>query len=198
MSHPPRWIAAGLLAFFCALPSLHAQTPEVDKPPSFVNDVLPVLTRLGCNQGACHGKNAGQNGFRLSLRGYAPEWDHRWITREYSGRRVNTAVPEDSLLLRKPLGLVPHEGGKLLAAGSREHQLLLDWLRAGAPGPRKDEPEVQRLKVHPGDRSLAVGQELQLAVDAVYADGRHRDVTWLARFDSNDPGTAEVDAGGRV
>src|SRR5262245_6448447 len=82
-------------------------------PPSFLNEVEPLLTRLGCNQGACHGKGSGQNGFRLSLRGYAPELDHAWLTREFTARRVDPAVPEDSLLLRKPLGLVPHEGGKL-------------------------------------------------------------------------------------
>src|SRR6516162_1605230 len=70
--------------------------------PSFLNDVMPVFTRLGCNQGACHGKGAGQNGFRLSLRGYAPELDYQWLTREYEGRRISRAVPEDSLLLRKP------------------------------------------------------------------------------------------------
>lgn len=57
--------------------------------PSFLNDVQPILTRLGCNQGACHGKAAGQNGFRLSLRGYAPEWDYEWLTREHFGRRIH-------------------------------------------------------------------------------------------------------------
>jgi hypothetical protein len=121
----------------CALALLAAAAPARDPAPSFLNEVEPLLTRLGCNQGACHGKNAGQNGFRLSLRGYAPEWDHAWITREFGGRRVNTAVPEDSILLRKLLGQAPHEGGKLLSLGSREHRLLLDWVRAGAPRARQ-------------------------------------------------------------
>jgi hypothetical protein len=123
------------------------------RPPSFLNDVMPLFTRLGCNQGACHGKNAGQNGFRLSLRGYAPEWDYLSLTREFDGRRISTAVPEDSLLLQKPLGLAPHEGGKLFRQGGREYQVLLDWLKAGAPGPLKDDPEVRRLEVLPGKRA---------------------------------------------
>src|SRR5947207_3014626 len=109
--------------------------PERAAPPSFVNDVVPVLTRQGCNSGACHGKIAGQNGFRLSLRGYAPEADYPGLTREFEGRRISTAVPEDSLLLRKPLGLTPHAGGKLFMEGSREYQVFLDWLRAAVPGP---------------------------------------------------------------
>jgi hypothetical protein len=183
------------------LPSLRAQVPEGEKPPSFVNGVLPVLTRLGCNQGACHGKNAGQNGFRLSLRGYAPEWDHRWITREFGGRRVDTAAPEDSLLLRKPLGLVPHEGGKLLRAGSREYQVLLGWIRAGAPGPVAGEPEIKRVEARPPREAadgLRPGDQLSLTVQAEYGDGSRRDVTWLAKFDSNDAGIANVDATGKV
>jgi hypothetical protein len=168
------------------------------RPPSFVNDVEPLLTRLGCNQGACHGKGAGQNGFRLSLRGYAPEWDHTWITRELDGRRINRADPEASLLLRKPLGRAPHEGGKLIAEGSRAHRLLLDWLRAGAPGPQKDDPSVRRIEVLPGNRLLKPGQEQQLLVRAEHEGGIWKDVTWLTQFVSGDPSVAEVDAGGKV
>src|SRR5271166_3366199 len=100
-----------------------AGTLPAQAPPSFLNDVIPLLTRLGCNQGACHGKNAGQNGFRLSLRGYAPEWDYLSLTREFSGRRINPAVPEASLVLQKPLGRASHEGGKLFQEGSRAYQL---------------------------------------------------------------------------
>jgi hypothetical protein len=168
------------------------------RPPSFVNDVTPLFTRLGCNQGACHGKNAGQNGFRLSLRGYAPEWDYLWVTREYDGRRINRAAPEASLLLRKPLGLTPHEGGKLLREGSREHRVLLDWIRSGTPGPLPKEVHVRRLEILPGNRVLRTGQEQQLLVRAQYSDGRWRDVTWLARFESNDAAVAEVNPQGKV
>src|SRR6266566_4646548 len=98
MPRLPHVLACSLLLGL--LPAIaKAQTPATqDKTPSFVNDVLPLLTRLGCNQGACHGKSAGQNGFRLSLRGYAPEWDHAWLTREFASRRVNPTAPEQSLL----------------------------------------------------------------------------------------------------
>lgn len=108
-------------------PAARAETP------SFVNDVVPVLTRFGCNQGACHGKGAGQNGFRLSLRGYAPEQDHASLTREFAARRLSFADPESSTLLRKIAGQAPHEGGKLLTRGDRAYHLLLAWIRAGAP-----------------------------------------------------------------
>src|SRR6476620_10043907 len=78
--------------------------------PSFLNEVVPLLTKAGCNQGACHGKGAGQNGFRLSLRGFAPDQDFRSLTREFDGRRIDPTKPEDSLLLLKATGQVPHEG----------------------------------------------------------------------------------------
>src|SRR6476469_5600409 len=126
-------IAVWLAGVMLSLATVRAETPV--RPPSFLNDVMPLFTRLGCNQGACHGKGAGQNGFRLSLRGYAPEQDFAWLTREFNGRRVSPAVPEDSLLLRKPAGLALHEGGTLFAVGSRPYQVFLAWLRAGTPGP---------------------------------------------------------------
>ncbi len=171
---------------------------RAERPPTFVNDVQPLLTRLGCNQGACHGKGSGQNGFRLSLRGYAPEWDHDWITREFHGRRVNRAAPEASLLLRKPLGQAPHEGGKVLQERSRGHRLLLDWIRGGTPGPQKDDLSVQRLEILPGDRLMRPGQVQQLLVRAEFSDGRSKDVTWLTQFSSGDISVAEVDASGKV
>src|SRR3954468_46041 len=121
-----------------ARPQIQPPTGQSVGKPSFVNDVVPILTRQGCNQGSCHGKGAGQNGFRLSLRGYAPESDHRWITREFNGRRIEGASPEMSLLLRKPIGDAPHEGGRVFDADSHEYRVLLDWLKAGAPGPRTE------------------------------------------------------------
>src|SRR5262245_32815726 len=167
-----------------------------DEAPSFINDVVPLLTKLGCNQGACHGKAAGQNGFRLSLRGYAPEQDHASITREFSGRRINPAVPEESLLLQKPLGLARHEGGKLLAVGSREYQVLLDWLRAGAPGPRAAEPKLENLSLTTRAGSQKPGDTQALKVEAHFSDGSRSDVTWLTRFDSNDAAVVTVSSDG--
>lgn len=191
-------IAVSLAGLLLCIEFVHAEAPAVNKPPSFLNDVMPLFTRLGCNQGACHGKGSGQNGFRLSLRGYAPERDYEWLTREYTGRRVSAAKPEESLLLRKPLGLAPHEGGTLFSVGSRPYQVLLSWLRAGMPGPKKNDSQVRKLVLLPGNRSLRPGQPFQLLVQAEYSDGQTRDVTWLSKFDSNDAGMAEVDAEGLV
>ena len=176
--------------------SSRAEEPAV--PPSFNRDVLPLLTKLGCNQGACHGKLAGQNGFRLSLRGFAPEWDHFWITREFFGRRISGTRPEDSLLVSKPLGTVPHAGGRLLNAGSRESQLLLNWLKAGSPGPIKYEPTVAKLTISPSAATLSAHQSQPVTVEAEYTDGRKRDVTWLTRFTANDTAVAEVDRAGKL
>lgn len=195
MKSPAFRCLALLLVWFGLNSTAEAQDK---KAPSFVNEIEPLLTRLGCNQGACHGKNAGQNGFRLSLRGFAPDWDHGWLTREYSGRRINPAFPEASLLLQKPLGHAPHGGGVLFSEGGREYQLLHDWIRAGAPGPTKDDPELRRLEILPGAKTLKPGEEIQLQVKAEFSSGEIRDVTWLARFDTNDASVASVTPAGTV
>jgi hypothetical protein len=198
----PRTVLAFLVCLFAGSvvvsPAVAQESRPADKPPSFLNDVMPLFTRFGCNQGACHGKGAGQNGFRLSLRGYAPELDYAYLTREFAGRRLSVTAPEDSLLLRKALGVTPHSGGKLFARGSQPHKVLLDWLQAGAPGPRLDDPAMASIDVLPAKQSLRPGDTLQLSVRARYTDGSTRDATWLSRFDSNDAGMASVDAAGTV
>jgi hypothetical protein len=167
--------------------------------PDFRREIEPLLTRLGCNQGACHGKLAGQNGFRLSLRGYAPELDHTWITQELAGRRINPASPDDSLLVTKPLGVVPHEGLVRFAEGSRYHRTLTDWIAARAPGPGEGAgATATAVEVFPGRRIWAKGSTQQLLVQARWADGRVRDVTWLAQFFSNDEVIATVTPEGLV
>src|SRR4029079_18480637 len=119
MAHPRKFSAlAGLFVALFFPCTTRADEATYASPPSFRQDVLPVLTRYGCNAGACHGKLAGQNGFKLSLRAYAPEMDHPWLTTDLPSRRIDYAFPEDSLLLRKPAGLVPHEGGKRFEVGS--------------------------------------------------------------------------------
>lgn len=168
------------------------------RQPSFRQDILPLLTKAGCNAGGCHGKLAGQNGFRLSLRGFAPEWDHPWITTEVYGRRLNYAVPEESLMVMKALGRVPHEGGQRFPEGSREHRLLVDWIAARAPGPVSTEADAARLEVLPGQRQMTLGQTQRLLVRAHYAEGVARDVTWLCQFFSNDETTLEVTTDGVV
>jgi len=165
---------------------------------SFRNDVVPVLARLGCSAGTCHGANSGKGGFRLSLRGYAPEQDFAWITRQFSGRRITREAPEASLLLRKPLMETPHGGGRALARGSAEHRTLLGWLREGAPGPADDEARLTALKALPGDRVYAPREEQRVVVQAEYSDGSARDVTDRVLFRSNDEAVATVSPEGQV
>ncbi len=160
--------------------------------PSFQHDVIPLMTRFGCNSGSCHGKLSGQNGFRLSLRGYAPELDFEYIARESRGRRLNSAAPEHSLLLRKAAGLEPHGGGKRFDRDSPAARVLIDWISAGAPGPQPNETNLERIEVSPETRTLSIGESQTLSVTAVYSDGHQRDVTWLTRFATSDPGTLEV------
>jgi hypothetical protein len=166
--------------------------------PSFRSEMIPLLTRAGCNSGGCHGKGAGQNGFRLSLRGFAPEQDYLAITREFSGRRLDRTMPEHSLLLRKATGQTPHEGGRLIAQGSREYQLLLAWLQAGCPEPNPNEPQLRKLELTPATTVLKPGEAVQLVATATFSDGSRRDVTWLTRFESNDPADLAVTPTGRA
>ena len=160
--------------------------------PSFREDVIPLLTRAGCNMGACHGKLAGQNGFRLSLRGFAPDEDYEHLTRESRGRRVNFAQPDASLVLTKALAAEPHEGGARFAPGSREHTLLRDWVLAGAPGPVTNEARVAKLQLTAANRPLKPGEKVPITARATYTDGHERDVTWLAQFFANDESTVKV------
>lgn len=185
-----------VLAIFLA-PAL-GRAIEIPANPSFNDDVVPVLTRFGCNMGACHGKLAGQNGFRLTLRGYAPELDHKYIAREENQRRINLAAPDQSLLLLKPTGKMPHAGGKLIDANSPAYQVLKNWVASGAPGPDASEPAIARIEVSPKSRTMKVGETQAITVTAHYADGRARDVTWLTKFESNDAGLAPVTAAGTV
>ena len=186
---------AVLISLACIGMAIPADAAE---QTSFNHDVVPVLTRFGCNSGGCHGKLAGQNGFRLSLRGYAPELDHSTITREALGRRINAASPDESLLVRKAANLIPHGGGQRLEPGGKAAQILTDWIAAGAPGPRTDEATLLRIEVSPSNSTLATDESNQLAVTAIYSDGQRRDVTWLTQFASSDSGVLEVAPSGLV
>ncbi len=166
--------------------------------PSFRQEILPVFTKAGCNAGSCHGKLAGQNGFRLSLRAYAPEWDYDWITREAGARRIDFGFPETSLLIRKASGGVVHEGGTRFKPGSRSYRMLVAWIEARAPGPLPNDADPVKLEILPGNREMQAGESQQLLVRAQYPDGRVRDVTWLAQFFSNDEGIASVKPDGCV
>ena len=194
---PTFWIVALSILAACVGASPLARKP-VQKPVSFLNDVVPILTRAGCNQGICHGAAVGKNGFKLSLRGYAPELDFVAITRLSRGRRINTTHPEQSLLLRKPLLDLPHIGGKALQRGSQEVAILIHWLEQGALGPDANDPHVTALQVTPSVQALAPKASLPLKVQAVFSDGSKRDVTHWARFATNDENVATVVPAGLV
>jgi hypothetical protein len=165
----------------------------------FAEDVVPVLTRAGCNMGACHGKAAGQNGFHLSLLGYDPAGDYQNIVREALGRRIDRLVPEQSLILAKATGRTPHAGGPRLAAGGVECATLLDWIRSGAPERREGaHGPLHALAVEPAAVLLAAPGPLQLRVVARYADGHLRDVTRLASFKVGDDSVVAIDDRGRA
>jgi len=177
---------------FAAAPARAAEKP------SFLNEVVPLLTKAGCNQGSCHGKGVGQNGFRLSLRGYAPEQDYRSLTREFDGRRIHPSRPEESLVLLKATAQAPHEGGRLFAVGSPEYNLLLDWVKAGVAEPDKNDRKVNKLELTPNAKVLQPGTVVQLTATATFTDGSKRDVTWLTKFESNDAAYIEVSPAGKV
>jgi hypothetical protein len=176
--------------------------PRTDVPlpahASFRNHVIPVLTKMGCNSGACHGAAAGKNGFKLTLRGYDPETDYMTLTRQAAGRRTNPMEPARSLVLLKPTRTIPHMGGRRFEVGSPEYRVIAAWIAAGMPPPSDKDPRIRRLEVSPARRVLAEGDELQLGVRARFSDGTVEDVTRWARYSSGDETVAEVGDTGRV
>ncbi len=169
-----------------------------DRPWSFKNHVLPVLTRAGCNQGACHGAAAGKNGFRLTLRGYGPELDYDVLTRQALGRRIVRTAPAESLLLLKPTGAIDHGGGIRFGTDSIEYRVLVEWIADGMPRPSDVDPTVRALAVYPDAARLRPGDRQQILVIASYSDGRTADVTRWAKFASTDETVAKVDEDGLV
>jgi hypothetical protein len=169
-----------------------------DASRSFRNDVQPVLAKIGCNTGACHGALAGKGGFKLSLRGYDTMADYLAITRNARGRRVEPTDPGRSLLLAKPSMAVPHKGGLRLPVDSLGYGIVAQWLAAGAPAPPGDEPMVEELAVFPGEVTLRPGDEQRVVVRAKYSDGSMRDVTPWSKFSSTNEAVATVDEDGRI
>jgi hypothetical protein len=169
------------------------------RPLSFTNDVMPVLTKAGCNVGVCHAKaGGGQRGFQLSVLGFEPQDDFESLVKQGRGRRVSLAAPEQSLLVMKATGQVPHGGGVRIAIGSTGHKTLVEWLRQGAPFAVPNEPRLAAFTVEPA-RGFAKPRSTQpLRAVARYSDGTERDVTGEAVFESNDSAMAEVDGQGVV
>jgi hypothetical protein len=169
---------------------------------SFRDEIIPVLNRAGCNQGACHGTPNGKGGFKLSLRGYDVPFDYDVLTREALGRRTNVLDPDASLVLQKPLLRVPHQGGRRLTAGTQDHGLLRQWIAEGLRDDAADRAVMQRLEVVPAKRTVRLQKggdnAQQLAVLAHFSDGSVRDVTRLAAYSTSNDDIATVTDTGLV
>jgi hypothetical protein len=162
----------------------------------FIRDVNPVLSKLGCNQGTCHGSKEGKGGFKLSLRGYDPLYDVRALADDLAGRRVNFASPDDSLMLLKATAAVPHEGGQRTRVGEPYYEILRAWIADGAKVSLAT-PRVTRIEVFPKDPVVQhIGARQQVRVVATYADGRQRDVTAEAFIESGNTDVVTTDGGG--
>jgi hypothetical protein len=170
----------------------------VDVPVNFPNQVVPLLTKFGCNSGGCHGKADGQNGFKLSLLGFEPEEDYEHLVKEARGRRLSPAAPDYSLLLRKVAGGLPHGGGTRIEADSPYYRVLRRWIEQGTPFGRENDPVVTRIEVFPKERLLGRNAHQQIIVIAHHSDGSTRDVTRLTQLEANQPDMAEVSLTGLV
>ncbi|MBM3801113.1 MAG: DUF1553 domain-containing protein [Acidimicrobiia bacterium] len=180
--------------------SVAVSARDIEQRPewSFRNHVVPVLTKTGCNMGACHGAAAGKNGFKLTLRGYDPLADYLVLTREAVGRRVTAREPGRSLVLLKPTLLVPHAGGRRFGVDSREYQVISQWIAEGIKPPQDGDRRIEGIRIEPALVKLRPGTRQQLVVTAVFNDGYMEDVTSWVRFESTNAGTASVDDRGLV
>lgn len=182
----------------CLAP-VKVKSAAADRPISFKLDVMPIFMRAGCNQGGCHGAARGKDGFRLSLFGFDPDGDHYRLTRELNGRRVNLALPSESLLLEKITGKVPHTGGQRIQEGDQYHRDIIRWLDAGAPLDPADIATPVSAELYPPSAVLdGKGSTQQMVVRAKYSDGSVRDVTALALFLSNNDTSAKISPDGLV
>jgi hypothetical protein len=175
-----------------------AESCDVNLPINFPNQIVPIFTKLGCNSGGCHGKASGQNGFKISLLGFEPEVDFNALVKEGRGRRLFPASPDNSLLLQKAVGVVPHGGGKRMEVGSDEYRLVRRWIAAGMPYGKKEDPVVTRISVFPEHRVMTRNNHQQFAVYAHYSDGSTEDITRRAQYESNEQEIAAVDSAGLV
>lgn len=178
-----------------------ALVQQAEKPAqqSFAADILPVLTKYGCNGGSCHGALNGQNGFKLSLFGYEPQADYEMIVAKHNGRRIDKASPEKSLLLAKPTFAIKHAGGKLFTENSPDYQTLKNWIQSGTPDTLKTGRQMIALRVTP-ELATLTGKEAnrKLLVTARFNDGTESDVSHIVRYTSNDDTIAAVNLKGEV
>lgn len=169
-----------------------------DLQVDFATEVIPALNKLGCNQGACHGAQHGKGGFRLSLFGFDPPFDHEQIVKSAEGRRVVLGEPEQSLLLLKPTLRMEHGGGERMKGGSPGYERLLHWLEQGAPGPRPDHAKLVSLDVFPRQRLMQPEERQQIVVQARWSDGRLEDVTSWCQYDAMNEALSRISASGLV
>ena len=166
---------------------------------NFKNQIVPIFTKLNCNGGGCHGKASGQNGFRLSLLGFYPNDDYEFLVKESrGGRRIFLPVPEESLLLTKPIGASPHGGGKRMGRESYEYRMMLRWIEQGMPYGSDDDPVVTGIRCLPDGRVMDSDGQQQITVLATYSDGSTEDVTRMSLYEPNDSEMAEVSTTGLV
>ena len=165
---------------------------------TFESDIQPLLTRFGCNAGACHGKSRGQNGFALSLLGFDSDYDYAALVHEGRGRRIFPSAPETSLLLRKATAELPHGGGARFDVDSVPYRLLAEWISSGVERTPEDAPKLLRVVVEPASISLQPTDAAQLRVVAKYSDGSERVVTDASAFQSNDEAIVAVSPEGMI
>ena len=171
---------------------------DSQSPIYFSTDIIPILTKLGCNSGGCHGKSTGQNGFKISLLGFEPHQDYSALVNEARGRRIFPGDPSQSLLLLKAVGRVPHGGGKRLEVDSEDYRVLFDWIARGALGPQTGDPNLLRVTLSPQTGVLEPGIEQQLVATAHFSDGSDLDVSNRAIYETNEPEIAEVNRSGLI
>lgn len=175
-----------------------AEATTLPASPSFSRHVVPIFSKLGCNAGACHGAVQGQNGFRLSLFGMEPALDHARLLREFSGRRISTINPGDSLLLLKATGQSPHRGGIRTTPKSTDYRIVHRWMEQGANLDAVPNSRIKQLVVSPGEKLAPVGASYQLKVQATFVDESTEDVTHLCTFESGNADVAQVNHDGHV
>ncbi|MFO1439047.1 MAG: DUF1553 domain-containing protein [Verrucomicrobiaceae bacterium] len=165
---------------------------------SYTRDILPILTKAGCNLGSCHAKSSGQAGFRLSIFAFDTKGDFMEFVNDSRGRRVFPALPEDSLILQKATVRVQHEGGQRFEPDSEWAKTIADWIRQGMPYETPNQPVLTEIALTPGEKTYRKNEELALKVTAKYSDGSTRDVTDLADYISSEKAIASVNETGKV